>query len=655
MFLHSGASLHGHEYSNKPSSLAGQAAHRRNKSFLPSSFAAPRNRASTHIDSRSPLPPTVATLKRVRPVSDCYPANPDLVVKFQDPEHGLVSSRTEAMSMSEDEGSADISDSDASQVTSSVSRRRRRLVRQYTSYLLAQAPPKLGTKQRLLHIRPKLLLQLQQLSADKRPRPTIDVYPSLGIANTAIAAQLCKRFPRLSKIRSEQSIQDVLLLKSEVYNASGMDTEIDEEDSIQKRDLIAILSPLAGQDKAEIVLADGNVWVAAPRVNGANLSYEFTHVDEHGRTMTARWVRRQIVSKSSPSTKPPSSPTPGSEFPFQGISPMSPLAPSTPSSPPLEHKFTFSIIDPECRRHPILATLTPSSLEIQDNYTTVSQSAGRHPPTSQYLGLHPTNEDAPPPERATRTVEDWQKTFIQVSALWVALRLGWVPHFRPADFIPQPASSPSSSTTLPPRRASSSSIGTEPGIRALSREFTGRLRHIPTAIREDSAPEPGNLPRRATSTGAARMQRLRAQQRSTSTEGSETDSFRSGRRRPLSDNMSGSITNRLQGNPIPLANILGVSGHGISQELPAPNPTTVPILSSPTSRLGRRPVSEYFPPNPMLPLSAERENEMAAKIGEPQPNPLTLPMQTFEHEAASGHRRHRWRIVTNWINRHRTQ
>ncbi|ORY61538.1 uncharacterized protein BCR38DRAFT_313552, partial [Pseudomassariella vexata] len=378
MFLHSGAGLHGHEYSNRPSSTSGHTTQRRN-TLLRSSFATPITRASTYssADSRSP-PPTVTRpvaarnsyLRQSLPAHS--PNTPEPVVRFKEPEHEAVVSpslHNRSESMSEDGGSVDISDSDASHAASSTRRARKRATRKTTTYFLAQPPPKLGIKQRIIHLRPQLLLQLQLLSDGHRPQPAIDVYPSSVLANLAVAAPLLKRFPRLARIKRELSIHDVMLVKSENYNAPSLSSDSDgSEENINKRELVAILSPLMTEDKAEIVLTDGTVWLATPRLNssGEFCSYEFTTVDDNGHAITARWVRRQAVTKSLPCT-------PTSTVPAMPRS-------SSPQS--LDYKFTFSVIDPACRRHPIMATLTPASLEIQDTYTTVSQSSGRYPPIS---------------------------------------------------------------------------------------------------------------------------------------------------------------------------------------------------------------------------------------------------------------------------------
>ncbi|KAK8052653.1 hypothetical protein PG996_011954 [Apiospora saccharicola] len=410
--------------------------------------------------------------------------------------------------MSGDEGSVYISDSETSRAGSSVRRAQKLSSRRSTTYLLAQPAPKLN--QRLLHIRPQLLLQTQQISADRRPKPTIDVYPSSAIAHSALVTPLLKRFPRLARIKRELSVGDIMLVQSEDLSAPAREPlDEDDEDSINKRDLVAILSPL-GRDMAEIVLSDGAVWTAKPRIQGSNVSYDFTTEDEFGRVTTARWARRRATSKTGGVATAPTSPT--SSF---SIAP--------------EHRFTFSMIDPSCRRHPIMATLKPNQLEVQDTYTTVSQSAGRYPPTSSVLGS-PTlggseGSDAPRSERTVQPVEDWQKTLIQVTALWVVLHQGWVASFRPMNIKCLAAASASgekNSSSKGSQQTRSFSFGNSKdsnvqGQTTRSNPLHRITRRVGTGgqccEKKDSKTDDvlTALPRRATSTGAAYMQKRNAQ------------------------------------------------------------------------------------------------------------------------------------------------
>ncbi|KAI1491498.1 hypothetical protein F5X96DRAFT_678340 [Biscogniauxia mediterranea] len=569
MFLHSGASLHGHEYSKRLSPAVPNAAPRRNP-LLRSSLTAPINRNSIHHPEAPKHDTPTPELKRPRPVSEYTPRPTETVVRFREP---VAAKPERPTSMSEDEGSI-VSDSDASKTSSTVRQRRRRVVRKSTNYVLAQPPPKLRNKQRILHIRPKLLLQLQQVSAGQRPRPAIDVYPS-SVITGSIFMPLLKRFPRMALIKRELAAQDVILVKSEDYGAHVPESDSEgDEDNIKSRDMLAILSPLRSEDKAEIVLADGTVWVASPRPNG---NYEFVSVDAHGITTIARWVRKQIVAKSLPTTPTMSTP------------PMAKIQPP-------DYKFTFSIIDPNCRRHPIMATLTNSSLEILDSYTTVSPSASRYPPTSTSLSSPSvTSDEKDTRERSTQPVEEWQKSFISISATWVALRHGWAPNSKPADVMSAITSCPTSPTdgSGMASRGRTFSIGPDAKLKLRGLDSSYRRKCL-TDLQPQSQPVPDALPRRATSTGAAFIHKRRTMKRENSDQSEENDAERIkklGRRAFSGDWHVGarkseqepSMSEMVESEPAAVASEGSGSGSSRTSALaPPPLPT------------GRRAVSAYY-------------------------------------------------------------
>ncbi|KAK1962651.1 hypothetical protein LY78DRAFT_586252 [Colletotrichum sublineola] len=502
MFLHSGASLHGHEYSNKSANNGPQPARRRillrsslGASPLPrTSFSADDAETTTqHLNRRlsyqGPAPPPRPSVRRNRPVSDLSPRK-DLVVRFEE-EPTVVREEPHALDgVSEDEGSLVSEVSDTSTVIRS--KRSRRAARQSTNYLLAYPPPKLRTKQRrFVQIRPRLLLQLQQLSNDKRPMPAIDVLPSSMIAGTVILPRLARRFPKMFRVKGQLGMNGLILAKSEDYDTPADDSDSDEKD-LDKRDLVAVISPVArregerrdSSDETEIVLADGSVWTVTQTNSG---SYDFVHVDEAGRTTTARWVRRNARPLSTATCTAVSTPT-----------------------PPSEYKFTFSILDPELRRHPVMATLTPASLEILDNYTTVSQSSGRYPPTRPFsTDLSGDNEPSTPPspalsttKRETHPVDEATRILITVSSVWVSLRhgQGW-------------ASSPSAPASTSPRPMHSRTVSSNSLCQTRASTFpvtSTEMRHItspPPAQQQVMAQLAPVVPKRTFSSGAAFMQR----------------------------------------------------------------------------------------------------------------------------------------------------
>lgn len=488
MFLHSGASLHGHEFSKRAPQSVGHPSNLRNP-LLRSSLSSSPNRASTipTVLSLGRNNDTVPDLKK----SKTYPepvvgASTDLLANSEHPSNGSVASQPEAMS---DDGPSVVSDIDPGRASPAASRKRRSDPQKNTTYVLAHPPPKPRTKQRILHMRPNLVLQIQEVTPGLRPRPTIDVYPSFAGARS-IMAPLLGRNPRIADIKRELSGQDIMLVRSEDYasQTSGSDSDL-EEDSIVARDLLAVLSPSRTEDKTEIVTADGIVWVATTRSVGSSCSYEFTSVNSLGATITARWVRKQTVASSLPST-----PT------------------SNSTKPQLSDvKFTFSIIDPNCRRHPVLATLTYTSLTIPETYTTIPPSANRYsstPQTASPADSAPGN-DQNRTEACTLLVEEWQKSFISISAVWVALRNGWAPEFRPDEIMPfrTSASSPTDGCLHSRRRSHSNSA--DSSLSSPVSETAGR-RKYPMGLRHHMLRSTNDEPRRATSTSAAFVQKRRA-------------------------------------------------------------------------------------------------------------------------------------------------
>ncbi|KAI0152730.1 hypothetical protein GGR57DRAFT_470098 [Xylariaceae sp. FL1272] len=616
MFVHSGASLHGHQFSPQSSSPGAAPTNRRNV-LLRSAFATSPSRATTHQDN-SPSSfdhqPSPSEFNKSKTLAESPSRLMDAgLLPCEEPKVVPPTSQPEAMS--EDEGS--VTGSDVSRV-SSVRRSRRISTRASTTYVLAHPPPKLRTKQRILHVRPNLLLQMQQVPSGQRPTPIIDVYPASVFARS-IVAPLLKRFPRVARIKRELGIQDIMLVKSEDYalRHSGSDSDGDE-DGIMSRELLAILSPLQAEDKAEIVLADGTIWVAKTRSNGNAFSYEFVSVDAGGHTTTVRWVRRQVAPTSFPGT--PTTPVP---------------SPAKSQSP--DYKFTFSVIDPDCRRHPILATLTSSSLSICDSYTTVSQSANKHPPTSTVFPPLKSSSGSEPvsPERRTRPVEEWHKSLIMISAVWVTLRHGWAPNFRPEDLLPSRAATDGVDASPGRRRSCSASADSSPT--SVNSE-QGCRRKNSSSPRAQELRSASGIPRRATSTGAAFIQKRRAIQHETGDQsiGSAQDRPSKFSRRALSGDWHLGLKRTREK---PLSEIADISP-------PSSPDQSAPKLAPVLLPSGRRTVSVYAPCFGMADDRGASPNEVHEYLPdlELEPTSYKADENTMKSKFAP-----RWKNMTNWF------
>lgn len=488
MLLHVGAGLHGLEYSSqsptrnptpRPYPLLRSALRPLTEIVDPSYSEPPSARRRSFSD---PLPPS--SLRR-RPVSDILHKK-DLSVRFEDPPMGLASPSPSTLQSDDDESIAGSDLSFCGGGATPSAKRRRRSQRQSSRFALAHPPPALRTKQRMLvQIRPRLLLQLQRLS-DQRPIPAFDVVPSTIISGSLIIPRLAKRFPRMFRAKPELGQDDLLIIRSEDYSAPHSGDDNDSQ--LDNRDLIAVICPLEeyGDDCAEIVMEDGSIWTTSKRPNG---SYEFSKVDMQGNIATARWVKKAIRHTSKTHTD----------------SDASSLPPSSPA--PNDFKWTFSIIDPSTRRHPILGVVTRSELEIYDTYSTMSASSGRFPPTKPFITDGQTTRPTTPirEERSTEPVTEEHKTLMMATASWLSLRQeGW-----PANVNPKMR------RTLPHCRSPSST--------ERRRTFPLEVTPVtsPTASPSQYFPNNGDVPplqramsppsvvQRSLSTGAAFMRRRR--------------------------------------------------------------------------------------------------------------------------------------------------
>jgi len=310
--------------------------------------------------------------------------------------------------------------------------------------------------------------------------------------------------------KAELGINDVMVVKSEEYDApvshNSEDPDSDEE-GLANRDLMAVICQMrkdlgGSHGKVEIVLHDGSVWVATPLPNGL---YEFVSVDGRGNKTTARWVKRSVPRRS-----------PDSAAALNGSN---------------DFKFTFSIINPNSRRHPILASLTQNTMDIPDYYTSVSSSAGKYPPTTSIPALPGDSglntEAESNPERSTHAIDEDTKILIQVTGIWVALRQGLSPYFKYSDAMGCASTTPNPrvasvgrvrSLSLTPdgnRPSPAESLASTPeSSHGTFGAVGGKIRRSYSKASPSSAAaslfEQAGVPKRAVSTGAAFMQRAAA-------------------------------------------------------------------------------------------------------------------------------------------------
>ncbi|KAK3350054.1 hypothetical protein B0T25DRAFT_257769 [Lasiosphaeria hispida] len=566
MFLHSGASLHGHEYSSRlPASSSPQAPQHLRSPLLRSAFVPP---TKTRV-AQAPGGPRSPPVLRHRPVSDYIPGKlltPEPVVRFLEAEEKgnrqqqlqqplPVMPEDSVVSESElSEAAPSIDGAVARSTRSRGRRRRRREPHKTTRYFLGYPAPKRLSKTKVIQkVLPRLLLQLQIATEDGRSRPIMEAFPSSRIAGPVIAPRLAKRFPGIFGVKRQLSYDDIVLVRRDDGDSS-LEADSEGDEGLETRKLLAVYSPLKHSDEAEIVLDDGSVWVATPRANG---SYDFIHVDAEGNTTTARWARRSATAVYH------------TNLPAETCTSM-----ALPSATPSQSRFTFSMINPLSRRHPVMATLTQTILEVQDTYTSVSSSYGRYPPNAtagRTLSMNSTSSPIswistapnspskrsfagsttdgesdsgmtalildPEPKRTAHPIDDATKMLISVTALWIALRSGWSPNHTPSNgeglasptcttrpsrrntwsratseapgrTTPQPSEAGDTASLYVPKRYSMPLPCTDKATAAAVQPASALASAPPSRSTTPVSVTNGkSVPRRATSTGAAFMQR----------------------------------------------------------------------------------------------------------------------------------------------------
>ncbi|KAL5336806.1 hypothetical protein BJX70DRAFT_400296 [Aspergillus crustosus] len=264
------------------------------------------------------------------------------------------------------------------------------------------AHPATSARHKRLKLRPKLLLQLQKVSSTSRPLPVFDVLPS-----TSFMPRLARKVPAILRGKRGLGPNDVVVTTSDSYERPAGDAAdknpSSDEDNGDHREVVATICQLPKEDaiakgKAEITLNCGPVWEAMPLPNG---SYEFVAYTDSGVAIV-RWVRR------GPKKRRQSGP-PG------------------PILPEDARRFTFSVIDPSTRRHPVIASMARSHLEVYDRYSLPNTAPSS--PISAMSVISDGSEDVPLDQHVVETDEKLRKLII-VTSIWVAFREGWSHNFR---------------------------------------------------------------------------------------------------------------------------------------------------------------------------------------------------------------------------------
>ncbi|CAO2655870.1 Nn.00g046730.m01.CDS01 [Neocucurbitaria sp. VM-36] len=307
---------------------------------------------------------------------------------------------------------------------------KKRAPRSKTSYIIAKPPQPVNPRSKL-HIRPKVLLQLHQIIASQRPKPVYEVIPF-----SLLPQRSTRRLARTFNTRERLGPNDLLIVKAEAYSTKDEEARSDDE-RWGSREVIGVISPGKCErgiiGKPEICMDDGTSrWEVTNMPNGG---YEFNTTDDHGLNLKARWVLKPAQARR--------------------VSSMTAASPLTPTFAPGQEdkKFTFSTISANSRRHPIIATMTRTRIDVLDSYAMPSATSPPTPSSPSYTqspAMTPSSIDTNSfLDNSSTTLpietDDALRRFIVVSGVWVASH-----HFTSSDNSQPPTPSLNTSATFRP-------------------------------------------------------------------------------------------------------------------------------------------------------------------------------------------------------------
>ena len=273
------------------------------------------------------------------------------------------------------------------------------------SFHFAYPPPAVKHKQRLC-IGSRLLLQIRQASTTNRPAPVLDV-----LSSVVFAPKLAKRFPRVFGGKADLGSDSVIIVRSPTYDdlRGGRDKSTEDRNSDRREFVAAICQTKPFLEnrvrKTTLRFSGGNCWEVVSTPNG---SYELKSVDQIGVHRTARWIPRH---SRGPPTLNSSSKDTG------------------------DLRYAFSLLCSDTRRHPILAILTKTSIDVYDHYAFPQPlTATKHsqPSGTDLMSTHENDCNhfkLPATEQNLVDVDETLRTLIIVSGIWIALHQGFSPNF----------------------------------------------------------------------------------------------------------------------------------------------------------------------------------------------------------------------------------
>lgn len=242
----------------------------------------------------------------------------------------------------------------------------KRVQRPKTCMRFAHPPPPTRPLGKKGIIRPRVLLQLQQRSGSGFHKPIYDVLPA---SRFAPVTKIGQKLQCLRKDRDGLAADDLVVLKAEDYKTS--DTHSEDIDISDARDVLGIISSIPGDPDSAMISLENGTWKATSGLKGF---YTFVLQGEHPQT--ARWYIPIAKRKSVPAEKQEA------------------------------RKFYFANMDPNTKKHPAIASMTASNMEIYDEYVKTSE-----------------------PEEIIATDGVLRKLII-VSGSWLFFREGWSSNYK---------------------------------------------------------------------------------------------------------------------------------------------------------------------------------------------------------------------------------
>jgi hypothetical protein len=322
---------------------------------------------------------------------------------------------------------------------------------------------------RRLKLRPKLLLQLHESNPSSRPFPKYDILPP-----DMTTKLVCRLSKPLGNVRAFGS-KDLVIVTSDMYEQvpTSDDRSISSDEACaEQREVVATICQTGSSEdlprgsKVELALSSGACWEGTPLPNG---SYELVSKSGIVGSKKIRWVARD-------------------KKPRQG----SGLSGSTMSASSSPGRFTFSVINPNSRRHPVIASMTRKGLTVfgQYSYPTAQPDDEQTPPASPS-----TASTRSAPEAELINTDEELRQLIVMTGTWVAFMEGWS--------TKSPANGDASRTDSPlsPRLRSSTYLSVE-GESLIDRSLGGAS--TPTISRMNSFSRKKVLNRRSTHSDISR-------------------------------------------------------------------------------------------------------------------------------------------------------